>query len=77
MTYVSLAGSTASYTITADPVLTLPADVGLHVISISVDSLEHSATVATKIYTFDLTIEHCVVNTMAFNSGLMNHDKYL
>jgi len=40
-TYVSLAGSTASYTITADPVLTVLADVGLHAISISVVSLEY------------------------------------
>jgi len=67
-TYVSLAGSTASYTITAYPVPTVLADVGVHAISISVVSLEYSATVATEIYTFDLTIQHCVVNTMSIPS---------
>lgn len=64
-TYVSLAGSTPGYTITADPALTVVADVGLHTITISVDSLEYSTTVATKTYTFTLDIQHCVVNTMS------------
>ena len=64
--YVSISGSTASYTITVDENLTVGTDVGIHSIAITVNSLEYSSTVTPKTYTFNLDIQHCVVNMMGF-----------
>ena len=60
--YVSISGSTASYTITVDENLTVGTDVGIHSIAITVNSLEYSSTVTPKTYTFSLDIQHCVAN---------------
>jgi len=60
-TYVSIAG----LTITVDPSLTTQADVGLHTISVLVDSSDYPANVIDVTYTFTLNVQHCVVTVMS------------
>jgi hypothetical protein len=59
--YVSIAG----LTITVDPSLTTQADVGLHTISVLVDSSDYPENVIDATYTFTLDVQHCVVTVMS------------
>lgn len=54
-----------SFVVSADTALTTAADVGPHVLSVTCGSIAYPATVASKSYSFTVTVQHCVVNTFS------------
>jgi len=61
--YVSETGST----ITAITALATTVDVGPHTISLYCASSNYPTFVTAKTYTFVLTVQHCIVNTLTLS----------